>query len=210
MHRKKRRKLAIIVAVLIAMSLPFAARAYLFLSAQGRVCAGIDKAPHRRVAIVLGAGVRPDGRLSTLLADRVDTGVRLYKAGKADILLMSGDNRVSHYNEPQRMRQYAIKQGVRAEDVKADYAGRRTYDTVYRAKHIFGVDRCTIVTQGFHVDRTLFLCSRLGVDAYAVPADVPGHSSLKARVREIPACLGALVDIYLRRPSPVMGKPEKI
>ncbi len=208
--RKRRlaRWLALAVAVLIAI--PIAARTYLHFSSSGRVYSQIARVPHCHVAVVLGAKVRPNGTLSTLLEDRVDAGIKLYRAGKVEKLLMSGDNRFIRYNEPMRMRDYAIEHGVPPEDVAMDFAGRRTYDSMYRAKHIFGQDRFIIVSQGFHVDRAVFLCRHIGVRGYGLDADKPHHWSLKANVRELGASLGALVDVYLRNPRPVMGKRERI
>ena len=97
----------------------------------------INNAPAKRVAIVFGAEVKRDGTPSTVLRDRVETAVELYKNGKVKKLLMSGDNRFVNYNEPESMRQYALKLGMPDSDIVLDYAGRRTYDTCYRAKEIF-------------------------------------------------------------------------
>ena len=94
----------------------------------------------RPVAIVFGAGIRPDGRLSPMLRPH-GRGHRAVPAGKVRKLLVSGDNRFVDYNEPGRMYDYAVAAGVPAEDVVRDYAGRRTYDTCYRAHAIFGVVR---------------------------------------------------------------------
>ena len=106
------------------------------------------------------------------------------------------------------MRERAIALGVAPDDVKGDYAGRRTWDTAYRAKHIFGIRKCIVVSQGYHLDRAVFLLRRVGVNAYGVPGDNPG--SIRARIREFPACMGALFDAYIRHPKPVMGKKEKL
>lgn len=89
-----------------------------------------------------------------------------------------------------------------------DFAGRRTYDSAYRAKHIFGLNKMIVVTQPFHIGRALFLCRKVGIDAYGVEAAIDGN--LKGIIREIPACLGAVIDIYIRHPHPIMGKQEKI
>jgi SanA protein len=170
----------------------------------------VNKAPHCRVALVLGARVKPDGRLSTLLEDRVKAAIKLYEAGAVEKLLMSGDNRVTHYNEPKRMCDYAVEHGVGREDVAMDFAGRRTYDSVYRAKRIFGLHRFIVVSQRFHVERALFICDHVGVKGLGFAADVKGHRSLKVEIRELGACVGALVDVYLRKPRPVMGSRERI
>jgi len=186
------------------------ARVWVHTSAHDRVYSDLKKVPHCHVGLVLGAGVKPNGELSIPLKDRVDKGIALYRAGKVDKLLMSGDNRVIHYNEPKRMRVYAISKGVPAGDVRSDFAGRRTYDSMYRAKHIFGQRRMIVVSQGWHLDRAVFIGDHIGLEAYGVSADNPRHVDARGIVRELGACVGALVDVYLRQPRPVMGKEERI
>ena len=125
----------------------------------------------RPVAIVFGAGVRPDGRLSPMLQHRMDTAISLYRSGAVRKLLVSGDNSTAQYNEPGRMYDYAVAQGVQPADVVRDFAGRRTYDTCYRAKEIFGVTEAILVTQRFHLPRALFTCRSFGIDAVGLAAD---------------------------------------
>lgn len=166
--------------------------------------------PPARVAVVFGARVFPDGRLSAMLQDRVETAVQLYHAGKVDKLLMSGDNRFVDYDEPGRMMAYAIERGVPAADIQPDYAGRRTYDTCYRAKAIFQVETAVLVTQDFHLPRALFTCRNLGLPVVGVAADLrPYHqgSITWSTTRELPATLLALVDVIRRQPAEVLGDP---
>jgi SanA protein len=169
-----------------------------------------DHAPAQRVAIVFGAGLRRDGTPTAMLRDRVSTGADLYFSGKVEKLLMSGDNRFVEYNEPEAMRQFALSVGVPDEAIVLDYAGRRTYDTCYRAKAIFGVDSALLVTQGFHLPRALFLCNMLGVETQGVAADncYWTGSPFIWNVREQFATVAAFRDLYIQRPSPVLGNPE--
>lgn len=196
----------LIVAFLI-ICLPIAARLLIHFAVKDRVYSEAHSAPHCRVALVLGASVRPDGTLSQSLASRVDKAVQLWREGKCDKLLMSGDNRVVEYNEPHHMRAHAMQRGIPKEAIVLDYAGRRTYDSIYRARHIFGLDEIIVVTQRFHADRAVFLCDRLGIKACGVQADT---GDLKAALREIPACLLALLDVYILHPTPVMGEKEPV
>ena len=173
----------------------------------------VDDIPARRVAIVFGAEVRKDGTPSAVLRDRVETAVELYKNGKVEILLMSGDNRFVDYNEPEAMRRYAVSLGVPNEAIVLDYAGRRTYDTCYRAREIFQIDSAILVTQGFHLPRALFLCNSFDVEAVGVKAD--NYYYLKRLrliwyIRETLATTQAVWDVYVRRPQPVLGEPEPI
>ena len=194
----------------LALALVFGARLWLHVAAGRWVYGDVSKVPACRVALVLGAEVRPNGKPCVLLKDRLDAGIELYRAGKVSKLLMSGDNRTSHYNEPQRMRDYAVARGIPSEDVAMDFAGRRTYDSVYRARRIWGLRRFIVVSQGFHVDRAVFLARRLGIRAYGLRADKPGHCSPRALVRALPASFLAVLDAYVRHPRPIMGKRERI
>lgn len=172
-----------------------------------------DHAPAASVAIVFGAGLNRDGSPGAVLRDRVSTAVDLYFSGKVQKLLMSGDNRFVDYNEPAAMQAYAIELGVPENDIVLDYAGRRTYDTCYRAIHIFGVNDALLVTQDYHLPRALITCRGLGLDASGVIADQRDYhpiSFTRWRIREIPATAVALWDVYIYRPLPVLGDPEPI
>lgn len=179
-----------------------------------RIATDLTKVPRSEVALVLGAKVYQSGNLSPILEDRVNKAVELYKSGRVKKLLMSGDNRFSHYNEPKRMAEYAISEGVNPKDVAMDFAGRRTYDSVYRAKEIFGLTGIVIVSQRCHVERAIFIADALGIKAHGLAADVPEHSSqygnIKMALREIPAGLAAMIDLYVHHPYVVMGPKEKV
>jgi SanA protein len=169
--------------------------------------------PPGRVAIVFGAGLLRSGGPTTVLRDRVKTAADLYFAGKVDKLLLSGDNSEIYYNEPGAMHDYAVKLGVPEKDIVLDFAGRRTYDTCYRARQIFGLREAILVTQSFHLPRALYTCNSLGVSAVGVAADL--HNYLKRswiywNLREIPATLVAFWEVNLSRPEPILGKPEPI
>jgi len=169
--------------------------------------------PVRRVAIVFGAGLWRNGSPTPVLADRVTQAANLYFAGKVEKLLMSGDNRFVDYNEPEAMRQLALSLGVPDTAIVLDYAGRRTYDTCYRAKAIFRVDQAILVTQAFHMPRAIYLCNRLGVDSIGVESDLTvfrKSSLLYWNFRELFATVSALWDVNIGHPVPVLGKQEPI
>ena len=170
-------------------------------------------APSSRVAIVFGAGLRRDGTPTPILRDRVETAAQLYFGGKVQKILMSGDNRFEYYNEPESMRQYALSLGVPDAAIALDYAGRRTYDTCYRAKAIFGASEALLVTQKFHLPRALFLCNALGLKSYGIEADNNRYrriSLLIWNLREQIATVGAFIDVYWSNPVPVLGTPEPL
>ncbi len=172
-----------------------------------------SEVPARRVAIVFGAGLWRDGTATPVLHDRVQTAANLYLAGTVEKLLMSGDNRFVDYNEPAVMRELALSLGVPEEAIVLDYAGRRTYDTCYRAKAIFGVTEAILVTQEFHLPRALYTCNQLGVDSVGVEADLRVYrksSVLYWNMRELLATAAALWDVNISHPIPVLGDPEPI
>jgi len=168
----------------------------------------VQSAPAQRAAVVFGAAVYGNGRLSPVLRDRVETAVQLYKTGRVDKLLMSGDNQALNYDEPSAMVAYAVAQGVPPEDVQPDYGGRRTYDTCYRARDIFQVESVVLVTQAFHLPRALFTCRQLGVTAVGVAADLRAYRGARwYEIRETAATLVALWDVLRHNPPPVLGEP---
>jgi SanA protein len=170
-------------------------------------------APQGKTALVFGAGLYRDGSPSPVLRDRVSTAAELYKAGKVEKLLMSGDNSTLSYNEPGAMKKYAMQLGIPEEAIVLDYAGRRTYDTCYRAIAIFGITEATLVTQDYHLPRALFICQNLGIKAVGVSADRRNYSRVTYiywRLREIPATFSAFVDVLITRPQPILGDPLPI
>ena len=173
----------------------------------------IKNVPSDRVAIVFGAGLRYDGTPTAILRDRVETAVQLYQQGKVTKLLMSGDNSFVDYNEPEGMRQYALSLGIPDQDIVLDYAGRRTYDTCYRASAIFQIQSAILVTQSFHLPRALFLCNSFGVESNGVAANNIYFRKISRFIwhtRELFATTQAVWDVYVIKPVPVLGEPEPI
>lgn len=198
----------LLAAVALSVLTPLVLRAWVGRRYADQIYTPVAEAPSRPVAIVFGAGYWPSGRLSDALADRMDTAIDLYEAGKVNKLLLSGDNRFADYNEPARMAEYAQARHVPRKDLVLDYAGRRTYDTCYRAGAIFGVRQAVLVTQAFHLPRALYTCDRLGLETVGVVAD--RHRYVRGqwyRLREVPALVRAWLDVNLLKPLPVLGDP---
>lgn len=189
--------LLVVPAVLIA---------YVFEATRPYRYTNLDEVPARRVALVLGAGVRPDGSPSRMLAERVQAGVDLYMRGQVQKLLMTGDNSRVEYNEVEAMKLYAVKQGVPADDITLDYAGFRTYDSCYRARDIFGVSEAVVVTQQFHLARSVYTCRQLGINAVGLGTPDWGHypdsTVQRYTVRDIVATLYAIVELHITHPLP--------
>ena len=165
------------------------------------------------VGIVPGAGLNRDKTPSLALRDRLDGAIAFYKTDKISKILMSGDNRTEYYDEPTSMRNYAVSKGVQDSDVVLDFAGQRTYDTCFRAKHIFGLERVVIFTQTYHLWRAVYLCRALGLDAYGIAIDESNYVTSRYRFwlfREVFARLSAVWDVTIGKPIPILGEPEPI
>jgi SanA protein len=201
-----------IAAVVASLGLVLGLRWWVERRYGAQIYESIESVPSRPVALVLGAGLWPDGSLTPILADRVATAADLYRTGKVEKLLCSGDNPRVDYNEPAAMKAYAVRLGVPEEDVVLDYAGRRTYDSCYRARAIFGVEEAAVVTQRFHAARSLYTCEALGLDAVTVTANrrVYAARQIVWKTREYLALVLAWWDVNVRRPTPVLGEPEPI
>ncbi len=169
--------------------------------------------PTAQVALVPGAGITADDRPTLALRDRIDGAIELYRAGKVQKILMSGDNSSIYYNEPGAMANYAVEQGVPERDIVLDYAGHRTYDTCYRAKEIFGLESVVITTQKYHLPRMVFLCDQFGLETYGIPVEQSDYLLNRYafwKAREVLATLSAWLDIYILKPEPILGSPEPI
>lgn len=164
-----------------------------------------------RIAIVFGAKVWDDKSPSTVLYDRVVTAVELYRAGRVKKILMSGDNPTENYDEPTAMKDAAVRLGVPETDVVLDFAGRRTYDTCFRAKEIFGIEKAILVTQEFHQPRALYLCNNLGVDSVGITADRRKYEGEKYwSFREFFSQASAWYEINFVSFAPIGGEKEPI
>lgn len=200
------------IIILSGLALLILPRLLTALYAASRVY-DVQTVPAKPIAIVFGAGLWRDGTPTTVLRDRIATAAQLFFSGKVQKILMSGDNSSLNYNEPAAMRQYALDLGVPNDAIVLDYAGRRTYDTCYRARAIFKVDQAILVTQGFHLPRALFTCNALGIKADGVASDPREYrtgSLIYWNLRELPATLTAMLDVYVFHSLPIMGEPEPI
>ena len=185
-----------------------AANAYVLVSADGEYTDEVGAVPAAEVAIVPGALVEPSGRMSAMLAARVEQASRLWHAGKVEKILVSGDHGAWAYDEPGTMRKALVADGVDPEDVFEDHAGFETWATMVRARSIFEVDDAVVVTQGFHMPRALFLAHEAGIDATGLTADTRswGYQGKKSSVREVLSRVKSIVDVTLD--TPAMAGPK--
>lgn len=152
--------------------------------------------------VVLGCKVYPNGVLSDMLKDRVSKGIELYNSKVSPKLLMSGDHGREEYNEVEAMKQAAVNSGVESTDIFMDHAGFSTYESIYRAKEIFGADKIVIVTQRYHLYRALYIAEQLGIEAYGVESDL--HIYQNQSKREFREILARVKDFFMTiiKPKP--------
>jgi SanA protein len=184
-----------------------AGNVYVLLDGGGST-SSIADVPKTEVAIVPGAWVEPDGKMSAMLAARVEQASRLWHAGKVKKVLVSGDHGTWKYDEPDTMREALVRDGVAPRDVFEDHAGFDTWATMVRARNIFGVRKAVVVTQGFHMPRALYLADAAGIDATGLTADLQpwGFQGRKSEAREVLSRVKALVDVTLD--TPAMAGPK--
>ncbi|MFC3995226.1 vancomycin high temperature exclusion protein [Nocardiopsis sediminis] len=171
----------------------------------------VGDADPRPVALVLGAGLRDDGRPTTLLARRLDIAAELYHRGRIEAVLVSGDNSVESYNETDAMHDYLVALGVPAAKIAGDYAGFSTWESCVRAHEVFGVDAAAVITQNFHLPRAVALCRAAGIDTEGVgdgSIGVRTTATVYGYVRELPAAFKAVSDTLLRPEPRFLGPRE--
>ena len=161
--------------------------------------------------LVLGCKVNPDGTPSMMLNNRVEKGIELYQ--KTGIkLLLSGDHGTKEYDEVNTMKQMVLDMDLPREDIFLDHAGFSTYDSIYRAKYVFGVKKMVIVTQRYHLYRALYIAKKLGIDAYGIPADNIPYKfiNIKNEIREVFARDKDVFKTMFKPKSKFVGEPINI
>ena len=166
--------------------------------------------------LVLGCQVRADGTPGGMLQDRLDQALVLYSTAVAPKLLMSGDNGQEEYDEVNAMKGYALTQGVPSEDIFMDHAGFSTYESMYRAREIFGAEKVVIVTQEYHLYRALYIAEKMGIEAWGVAADQNQYAGqtqrdireVLARCKDLVKCIFKPEPTYLGETIPIFGNGD--
>jgi SanA protein len=163
----------------------------------------VDEVPHRRAGLVFGCSEKLGTRENLYFKYRIEAAAELWKAGKVDCLIVSGDNREKYYNEPVAMRKALVKAGVPFRKIACDYAGLRTLDSVVRAKKIFGLNRVTLISQKFQNERAAYIAKANGMDVVGYNAkDVKGYAARKTEDREVLARVKMWIDIHITHKQP--------
>lgn len=204
--RRRHFFLAFVLAALFIVVIP----QVVVLAARSRIV-DASSASEADAIIVLGASVLRDGTPSDILEDRLLTGIALYEAGKGGAIIVSGDDGQEAYDEVNAMRVYLLAAGIPAEDIFLDHAGFDTFDSMYRAKAIFGVERAIVVTQNYHLPRALYLAGALGIDVQGVVADRQPYLGIRYfTFRERIANVKAVFNILLHSKPKYLGDPIDI
>jgi len=173
-------------------------------TSHGRLFTKVDQLPKSKVGLVFGTSDKVNGNENPYFRYRIDAAVRVWKSGKIDTLLLSGDNRSRYYNEPEKMRAALMERGVPAQRIVCDYAGLRTLDSVVRAKEVFGATSIIFISQRFQNQRAIYLAKAHEMDAYGFNAqDVELQYSTKTRLREVGARVKMWLDVNILHTRPL-------
>lgn len=197
-----------LAVILLAAGLSLAAAVYIGNETAEYIFAETD-VPQTEAALVLGASVTSKGELSPVLRERADRAVDLYRAGKIKKVLVTGDNSTLSHNEVNPVGNYLAAAGIPKPDIFLDHAGFDTYSSMYRARDVFRVRSITVVTQDFHLPRSIYVARRLGIEAYGVPAG-EGMSRFFNYAREVFATMKALSDLAFARLPKYLGEQYPI
>ena len=193
------------VILLCAVLLLSIAPTIFLFSTKSQIFQSTDAVPISQAAVVPGAAILKNGDLSPVLKDRVDKALELYKAHKVFKILVTGNNNSLTYDEVDPVRRYLLKEGVPSADIFLDHAGFDTYSSMYRAQEVFAVESMIIVSQSFHLPRSVYLANNLGMVAYGLNAD-NGHYTSYNYIREFFADSKALFDLIFSREPKFLGK----
>jgi SanA protein len=207
---KKRLAWLAIGAILGGIAFVWATNQTVLSSADGRIYTEVGSVPDEPVALVLGTSPTSNGHMNLFFERRMDAAAALYKAGKVRKVLVSGDNHIQGYDEPTAMRDALIRRGLPASDIALDYAGFHTLDSVVRAKKVFGIDRCTIVTDDFHLPRALYIARNEGLDVVGFQTTpLPRSVSPWTYMREIGARSQIWLDLHILNRQPKFLGPRE-
>jgi vancomycin permeability regulator SanA len=187
--------ITIITAVAAAIAFIGYANYQVARASRGFIVDAAD-APRSQAALVLGASVYRSGRLSPIFEDRIRTAIALYASGTVEKILVSGDHGRLEYDEVDAAKKMLLNERVPAEDIFLDYAGFDTFDSMYRARDVFGASDIIVVTQAYHLPRAIYLARSLGLNAYGVPSDRQSYQKIEYyQLREAAANVKAFLDI---------------
>ncbi len=209
--RKKLFLITLLILIIVA-TLLFLSNYTIQEAAKEKTFSHTENIKKNKVGIVLGTARKlKGGRPNLYYTHRIDATVALYKAGKIDFILVSGDNSSKYYDEPTHFKKDLIKRGIPKNKIFLDYAGFRTLDSMVRAKVIFGLDSVTIISQKFHNERAIYLAEKKGLHAIGFNAkDISGKYGLKVKIREYFARVKVFIDLTTNKQPKFYGDKIEI
>jgi len=210
---RKQQFLSLPLGVLLVAGIILGSQWTIRRAADGRTFDNVEEVPHHKAALVLGCSkILANGRPNLYFRYRIEAAAALYRAGKIDYLIVSGDNRFHGYDEPTDMRDALVQAGVPAGRIYRDYAGFSTLDSVLRAREIFGQESLVIVSQRFHNERAIFIARGHGIDAVGLNAtDVARLGGLRTKAREYLARCKTVLDVWVLGSEPkFLGPPVEL
>jgi SanA protein len=188
---------------MISVLFVFISNAWVRNSSKKFCYSNVESIPDNYVGLLLGTSKTARGGTNLFFKFRIEAAAELYNSGKIKRIIVSGDNHIANYNEPEEMKNELIKLGVPDTCIILDYAGFRTLDSVVRCEKVFGQKKFTIISQAFHNERAMFIANKSGLDCIAFNAkDVPNKYSIKTSIREYFARAKCVLDIYILRTTP--------
>ncbi len=203
---KKLFKIALITIIILLVSI-FVSNYVITNNAKQKMFTDVQVIPKNKVGLLLGTSKYAiGGGVNLYYKYRLESAVKLYKSGKIDVILVSGDNGSARYDEPTAFKKDLIKAGIPKEKIILDYAGFRTLDSVVRAKEIFGQNTITIISQQFHNERAIYLAEHFGINAIGFNAkDVSASYGIKVTLREYLARVKVFIDIFIGKQPKFLG-----
>ncbi|CAM1365775.1 SanA/YdcF family protein [Tenacibaculum xiamenense] len=184
----------------------------IYWNARNKTYSKLTTVPEMKVALLLGTNkYLQNGNVNLYYRYRVEAAANLYRKGKFEYIIVSGDNGKKGYDEPTQFKEDLMRKGVPADKIFLDYAGFRTLDSVVRAKEIFNQDNLLIISQKFHNERAIYLAESKGIKAIGFNAkDVYGRSGAKVKIREYLARVKVFVDLLFKVKPKYLGKKIEI
>ncbi|NQV90047.1 YdcF family protein [Candidatus Uhrbacteria bacterium] len=201
------KKTSFIVSVSTLLFLCILLPICIWIRGKNSIYTNVETTHSSPVGIVFGAGLTLQNTPSDALMDRLTIASEFFFADRIERILVSGDNHIQEYNEPEVMRQTLIELfDIPEEAIFADYAGRRTYDTCRRAHDLWGIDHAILISQGYHLPRAIWTCEKLGIESTGLSATLqPYLKEIPYKIREVGAIYKAFIDLNLIEPSYIEG-----
>lgn len=203
----------LLIGVGLLIAVVAACNIWVLGSCSGRLYSDVEAVPHTRVAVLLGTNPKTKtGKMNYFYKHRIDAAVKLYQYGKIDRILISGDNSKPTYSEPDAMKDDLVAAGMPDSVIYLDFAGFSTYDSMVRAKKVFGLSKFVVISQDFHNRRAVYIARQNGIDAigFNVQNTLFRKWRIKMELREILARVKAVGEVVMNKKPHFLGEPIEI